>query len=166
MPIGENLLSNKQSKNDIKNMGSFLICKSCHNNVYLLQQKDELSFPHFIQCSICGQTNEYVEYEVQQERYDLSCPFCNGRFFIRRMPPIRVICPHSNSLLYVSSDGSTSVLRRGSMPMTTRGGTTAGALGGLILGGLLAGAEGAILGTLTGAAIGSSSDVIEAQYAN
>jgi hypothetical protein len=145
-------------------MGSFFICKSCHNNTYLVQQKEELLFPQSITCALCAKTNIYLEYEVQQERYDLSCPICKGRFFIRRMPPITIKCPHSNSLLYVSSDGSISVVRSGTQPTTTRGGTVTGALGGLVLGALLAGTEGAFLGTLAGAALGSTSDVKEAIY--
>jgi DNA-directed RNA polymerase subunit RPC12/RpoP len=106
-------------------MGSFFVCKSCGNNIYLYEQKEELFFPHPIRCNMCGNTNAYLEYEIQQERYDLTCPICNGRFFIRRMPPTTVRCPHSNSLLHVSSDASISVLQAGIQPITSRGGTVA-----------------------------------------
>lgn len=147
-------------------MGSFFTCKSCGSNLYLRQQKDELTFPKILMCSICRKSNSYQSYEVQQERYDFSCPVCNGRFFIRRTPPLQVRCPHSNSLLYVNSDGSISVLQIGKPPTTTKGGTGGGALGGLLLGALLGGPAGALLGALAGAALGSSADVKEGRYMN
>src|ERR1041385_5939973 len=109
-------------------MGSFFICKYCHNNAYSIQQKYEFQFPQSIPCNICGKINICTEYEVQQERYDLSCPICDGRFFIRKMPPISVKCPHSYSSLHISSDGSISVIEAGSRPTTTRGGSIAGAI--------------------------------------
>jgi hypothetical protein len=145
-------------------MGSLFTCKSCQYRTYLVKQKEELIFPEQIQCPLCGEINEYLENEIQQERYDLTCPICNGRFFIRKMPPIKVRCPHSNSLLYISSDGSISVIECGTQSTTIRQGTVGGAVGGLILGGLIAGGEGALLGTLTGAVLGSAFDVKEAKY--
>lgn len=145
----------------IGHMGSLFTCKSCGYKVYLITQKEELVFPEQIQCPLCGEIREYLEYELQQERYDLTCPVCKGRFFIRKLPPIRVRCPHSNSLLYVRSDGNISIIEIENPPVTTRQGAVGGALGGMVLGGLIAGGEGALLGTLSGAVLGSAFDVKE-----
>ena len=145
-------------------MGSFFICKSCHQHSYLYLQKEGLSFPQPIICNVCGKTNTYLQYEVQQERYDLTCPICDGRFFIRRMPPITARCPHSHSLLHIGSDGKMIVLEPGIQPATTRGSTFTAALAGLVFGALLAEGAGALLGTVAGAVLGASADVREAQY--
>lgn len=145
-------------------MGSFFICKSCHQNAYLYSQKEDLSFPQPVTCGVCGKTNTYVQYEVQQERYDLTCLICNGRFFIRKMPPITVRCPHSGSLLHISSDVRITVLERGIQPATAQSATVTGALAGLVLGTLLAEGAGAILCTVAGALLGDGVDVKEARY--
>jgi hypothetical protein len=110
--------------------------------------------------------NKYSEYEVQQERYDLSCPVCKGRFYIRMTPPIEIMCPHSKSVLQVYSDGSISVIQAGIQPATTHGGKVIGALGGLLVGALIAGSPGALLGSLAGVALGSIGDIREATYLN
>lgn len=145
-------------------MGTFFACKSCRRNQYLREQKEELSNPQPITCYFCHVRHNYYTGELQQECYDLSCPVCNGRFHVRRPLPITVRCPHSNSLLFVSSDGGITIYQQGTPPNTTHGGTAAGAIGGLALGALLGGAAGAILGALAGAAVGSTANSKEAIY--
>jgi hypothetical protein len=144
-------------------MGSFLICKSCRNNIYLYEQKEQLSLSELIVCPICNRTNAYLDNEIQQERYDFSCPICNGNFFIRKMPPINVVCPYSGSYLHISSDGLVSIIKKGAS-QTIKGGTITGAFAGLVLGTLLAGAGGALIGTIAGSALGTALDVKEAIY--
>ena len=162
--ISQKGYSTTHVKTVLGHMGSLFTCKSCQYRVYLITQKEELVFPEQIRCPLCGEIREYLEYEIQQERYDLTCPVCKGRFFIRKLPPIKVICPYSSSLLYIRSDGNISIMEVGSPPATTRQGTVGGALGGMVLGGLIAGGGGALLGTLTGAVLGSAFDVKEAKY--
>lgn len=144
-------------------MGSFFTCKSCGTNAYLHEQKDELTFPQGLICHNCGQTNSYYAYEVQQERYDFSCGFCNNRFYIRKTPPIDVTCPHCHSLLQITSDGAILIIRNGTLPESRTNDSLLGALGGLVLGGALAGGAGALAGAIIGASLGSRG-TLEAIY--
>jgi hypothetical protein len=132
--------------------------------VYSPWQKEEFSFPTLITCGICRKSNSYYENEIQQERYDLTCDFCKGRFFIRRMPQINVMCPHCQSLLRIDSDGSMDILQEGMQPLTTRAGTLTGVLTGAVIGAILAEESGVLLGTMAGALLGASADVREASY--
>lgn len=144
-------------------MGSFFTCKTCNTRAYLQEQKDELSFPQNITCNNCNSTNSFLIHEVKQERYDLSCPFCVKKFYIRKTPIINVDCPYCNSFLQITNEGNVSLIQEGQKPTDNSDNTVAGGLGGLFLGALLGGPAGAVVGALAGAALGSST-VKEAKY--
>lgn len=113
-------------------------------------------------CSFCGYQNTHYSYEITQERHDYQCPFCKKSFFIRRSPPLQVLCPHSKSSLYISADGLVTVLATGKMPSKesdAAGGLVTGALVGALLG-----PAGAILGGLLGGALGYQGLSREAIY--
>src|SRR2546425_2292143 len=97
-------------------MGSYARCKSCNTNLYLTPQKDQLRFPTQVTCSVCRMSNNYYDYELTQEFHDYKCPFCKKNFFTRKPPPLNVLCPHSKSSLYISSDGAITLLKTGIDP--------------------------------------------------
>jgi hypothetical protein len=80
------------------------------------------------------------------------------------MPPLRVNCPHCNSLLHIGSDGSIALLKTGMPPSTTRGATIAGAITGAVIGAMLGKGSFALVGTVAAALVGASADVREASY--
>lgn len=73
-------------------------------------------------------------------------------------------CNHCKSVLYLNSDGTISVINRGTPPTTTKKGTAGGALGGLVVGALIGGPVGALLGAIAGSAIGLTQDNPECEY--
>lgn len=145
-------------------MPLYVICHTCRNKIYLqTNERSELPTSFNIRCDICYNTNTYYPYQVLEERYDFSCTVCNRRFFIRKFLPLRVACPHCDSILFISSDGSLSEIRRGERVPPPPGSTSVtGAVGGALLGGLLAGPIGAFFGLLLGGSVGVSVEVLEA----
>ena len=104
----------------------------------------------------------YYDYEVTQEIHDYKCPFCKKNFFTRKPPPLNVICPHSRSRLYISSDGSVTLLQAGIDPRRDAD-AAGGALVGALIGALL-GPEGAVLGALLGGGLAYQGQRKEAIY--
>lgn len=143
-------------------MGCYARCKNCNSNLYLQQQKENLTFPVTITCYACNNSRVYTVYEITQERHDYNCLFCKKSFFIKRSPPISVSCPHCKSDSYINSDGSLNLLRAGTMPAREQD-AAGGLVGGAIIGALF-GPAGAILGGLLGAALGHSGLSREATY--
>jgi RNA polymerase subunit RPABC4/transcription elongation factor Spt4 len=91
-------------------------------------------------------------------RYVFSCPVCNGRYYVPRDPPIRVRCPHCNSLLLTNWD-SIYVIERGAIPIPPPGSKfPLGAIGGGALGLVIGGPIGGLIGLLIGGMIGLAAD--------
>jgi len=145
-------------------MGIFFKCKWCASDLYSPDIKEDLTFPVEYICHVCRRKSAYTIYEIQEERYNLICTFCNGNFHVKRSLPLPVRCPHCLSHLYVGSDGSVIVTRNGQLPTTTKKGTASGALGGLALGALIGGPVGALLGALAGGVLGAAQDNREGEY--
>lgn len=145
-------------------MGVFLKCKSCGSDLYSTTSKNELQFPTSFTCHVCLYVNQYNDYEIQEERYDLVCVICSGNFHAKRSLPLQGMCPHCKSILYLNSDGTIGVVEQRTPPVTTRRSTVGGALGGLLLGGLIGGPVGALLGAIAGGAIGNTQDNPECEY--
>lgn len=145
-------------------MGIFFRCKSCSSDLYSSTLKNELLFPANFTCHVCGNINQYYNYEVQEERYDFVCVICSGNFHAKRSLPLQVLCPHCKSTLYLNSDGTIGVVEQGTPPTTTKKSTAGGAIGGLVLGGLIGGPVGALLGAIVGGALGSTQDNPECEY--
>ena len=145
-------------------MGSYARCKSCNSNLYLLEQKNELTFPTNVTCNICGNANNYQNYELTEERHDYQCSFCKKNFFIKRSPAIPVKCPHCTSSLYISSDGIVSTMIEGIQP-DKQSSALGGILGGALVGSLF-GHGGALVGGLLGGALGYQGLTREALYEN
>jgi len=143
-------------------MGCYARCKHCNSNLYLIEQKTELTFPVDITCNICMKSSRYLNYEVTQERHDYQCIFCKKNFFITRSPPSQIKCPHCLSSLYISSDGLMSIIEEGTLP-ERQSNALGGILGGALIGSLL-GPSGAILGGLLGGALGYQGLSKEAIY--
>ena len=117
------------------------------------------AFGNPYQCLTCqgrGHTIERVQY---------SCPVCTGLFYLPRDPPVRVRCPHSNSLLYVMGRNDIHVLKRGTEPLPSPASRWfVGGAGGALLGAAVGGPAGALVGAVIGALLGAGSNVVlEAQ---
>lgn len=143
-------------------MGSYLRCKFCNSNLYLLEQKDELNFPYEVTCNICFNKNVYYQYEITQEKHSYKCSFCSRPFFITKSPPLQVECPHCSSNIYINSDSSLSIIVEGTKP-TRDGETLGGLVGGAAIGSLF-GPVGTLLGGLLGAVLGHEGLANEAIY--
>ena len=145
-------------------MGVFIRCKSCGSDLYSPLLKGEIQFPHQFTCHVCRNMNAYNDHEIQEERYDFSCPNCSGGFHAKRSLPLQGRCPHCKSMLQLNSDGTIVIIESRSPPVTTRRSTAGGAMGGLVLGALLGGPVGALLGAIAGGALGSTQDNPECEY--
>lgn len=143
-------------------MGCYARCKTCNANLYFLEQKEQLQFPLPITCNTCFATNNYLNYEITEERHDYKCSFCEKSFFIKKSPPLTVRCPHCSSQIYVNSDGTLTILLQGELPSRETG-VAGGLLGGAAIGSLF-GPAGALLGGILGAALGYEGLSREAIY--
>lgn len=145
-------------------MGVFVICKACNADLYSADPKEEIRFPYRFRCHVCGNVGGYSDTEVQEERYDLACAHCSGKFHMHRSLPRRVRCPHCQSSLHISGDARVAVLSPGSNPATTRQKTVGGEARGMVIGALIGGPMGAILGGIIGGILGSTQDSLECEY--
>lgn len=143
-------------------MGCHARCKNCNSNLYIQEQKNELSFPIQITCFTCGQPKSYQNYELTQERHDYKCNFCQKSFHILKSPPLSVFCPHCDSNIYINSDGSLTLFSEGTMPSKETA-AAGGLIGGAAIGSLF-GPAGTIVGGLLGAALGYQGTSKEAKY--
>lgn len=143
-------------------MGCYARCKSCNSNLYIAQQKETLPLPLQLTCNICFKQNFYLNYELTEERHDYSCSFCKKQFFIKRSPPLSILCPHCRSNIYINYDGTITVTLQGKLPDRSND-TVGGMIGGAAVGAIF-GPEGAIIGGILGALLGNQGMSKEAIY--
>jgi len=130
--------------------------------VHLDRSKEALPPSFELSCPYCGYSSSYSSLEAIEERWEFSCPTCNRRFFIRKSPPINVICPHCASSLHIGGDGSLYVTAPGRPPSGPPAASVAGATIGSLVGAIVAGPIGALIGLIAGGGLGAAANIPEA----
>jgi len=152
-------------------MPVYVICKSCESKIHLPVKRRAWLPPAFrLKCPVCGYEGVYSQSDAVEEGiYTFTCPVCRKRFYIAREPPVKVLCPHCNSTLYIPSARAEPVVVKaseGQVPVAVAAAALLGALVGAVVSrGKLRGAvAGGLIGALIGAVVDSLSEP-EAKYA-
>jgi len=137
-------------------MTVYVLCRKCRRKIVLKAKRvTDLPELFMIKCPYCGHEDTYSRYSAKEKIYHYRCPICSGPFFLSRKPPIRIKCPHCESIIRIINSKLT-VEKKGTglyISSTAIGATLGALIGGAASKGSIAtiiagGIVGAILGSL------------------
>jgi len=142
-------------------MATYIICRNCGYRIDLpFRLRSEAPIHFVVSCPRCGYRGIYSDADIVEEGvYRHVCSVCGSRLYSFRIGYVR--CPVCSSRYYIGSDGSWTLIEKGSAPPKPQQSLVAL---GAVLGGLAGSQRGrdsleklanTVVGALAGMVLGS-----------
>lgn|GEM_PF-1313793 len=142
-------------------MATYIVCRGCGYRIDLpFRLRSEAPIHFAVTCPRCGYRDVYSYADIVEEGvYRHTCEVCDTKLYSFRIGYVR--CPVCSSRYYIASDGSWTLIEKGSAPPRTQ---QSFAAIGAVLGGLAGSQKGrdsleklanTIIGALSGMVLGS-----------